>query len=68
MLARALDQTIRRGDPVTDDAEAMERAGHSPRLVVGHPDNFKITRPGDLERADLVLASREPLAAGVGGR
>lgn len=33
---------------VTDEAMAMERAGHAPHLVEGRADNLKITRPEDL--------------------
>jgi 2-C-methyl-D-erythritol 4-phosphate cytidylyltransferase len=46
-------------DPgVTDEASAMERAGHAPRLVEGDPANIKITRPHDLPLAEAVLAMR----------
>ncbi|MBS0319809.1 MAG: 2-C-methyl-D-erythritol 4-phosphate cytidylyltransferase [Proteobacteria bacterium] len=41
-------------DACTDEAEAMERAGHAPRLVPGSPANFKITRPDDLALAEAV--------------
>jgi 2-C-methyl-D-erythritol 4-phosphate cytidylyltransferase len=34
---------------------AIELAGGRPRLVAGHPDNIKITLPGDLALADLFL-------------
>ena len=37
-------------DGVTDDAEAYERAGYSPRLVDGSYDNIKITTATDLLR------------------
>lgn len=46
-------------DPgMTDEASAMERAGHAPRLVEGDPANIKITRPHDLPLAAAVLAMR----------
>jgi len=44
---------------VTDEAAAMERAGHAPRLVEGNPANIKVTRPGDLPLAEAILAARE---------
>jgi len=56
LLADALD---RAGDAVTDEASAIEALGHSPRLVEGDADNFKMTWPGDFARAERVLAARE---------
>ncbi len=38
--------------PALDDAEVFRRAGHPVRLVPGEPDNFKITGPDDLARAE----------------
>jgi 2-C-methyl-D-erythritol 4-phosphate cytidylyltransferase len=43
------------GRLVTDDASAMELAGHRPKLVEGHADNIKITRPADLGLAEFYL-------------
>lgn len=43
---------------VTDEASAMEMAGHHPRLVPGSPQNFKITYPADFALAEAVLSSR----------
>lgn len=43
------------GMNVTDDASAMEYAGLRPRLVEGHADNLKITRPEDLALAEFHL-------------
>lgn len=40
---------------VTDDAAALEHAGRQPRLVEGHADNIKITRPEDLALAGFFL-------------
>jgi 2-C-methyl-D-erythritol 4-phosphate cytidylyltransferase len=34
---------------ITDEASALEWAGHAPRLIEGRADNIKITRPEDLE-------------------
>jgi 2-C-methyl-D-erythritol 4-phosphate cytidylyltransferase/2-C-methyl-D-erythritol 2,4-cyclodiphosphate synthase len=56
LLMQALD---RAGDAVTDEASAVEALGHSPRLVEGDADNFKLTWPGDFARAERVLAARE---------
>lgn len=43
----------------TDDASVVEALGGSVVVVPGERDNFKITEPGDLERAETVLAARE---------
>lgn len=39
----------------TDDASAVEAAGYSVVLFPGHPHNIKITNPGDLEIAEVLL-------------
>lgn len=41
-------------DTCTDEAQAMERAGHAPRLVPGSAENFKITHPDDLALAEAL--------------
>jgi 2-C-methyl-D-erythritol 4-phosphate cytidylyltransferase len=43
---------------VTDEASAMEMAGHRPLLVRGSSQNFKITYPEDFALAEAVLRSR----------
>lgn len=58
-LADALERVIRERVVVTDEAEAMERAGAAPRMVEGHPDNIKITRERDMALAELYLAHQE---------
>jgi 2-C-methyl-D-erythritol 4-phosphate cytidylyltransferase len=54
-LSEALQAAIDAGHGVTDDASAMELAGHAPHLIEGQPDNIKITRPADLALAELSL-------------
>ena len=39
----------------TDEAQAVERLGESPRLVMGDPANLKITYPGDLALAAAIM-------------
>jgi 2-C-methyl-D-erythritol 4-phosphate cytidylyltransferase len=56
-LAAAL-QPVNRGNEPTDEAAAMERAGHAPRLVMGATTNIKITTAGDLVIARAVLAEQ----------
>jgi 2-C-methyl-D-erythritol 4-phosphate cytidylyltransferase len=58
MLTRALESALSEGVLVTDDASAMERAGHAPRLVEGSPANIKITSPADLALAEFFLGQR----------
>jgi 2-C-methyl-D-erythritol 4-phosphate cytidylyltransferase len=54
-LKTALEDALRAGVDVTDEASAMEHAGLRPKLVEGHSDNIKITGPGDLELAEFYL-------------
>ncbi|MGE3297623.1 MAG: 2-C-methyl-D-erythritol 4-phosphate cytidylyltransferase [Porticoccaceae bacterium] len=59
MLVAALAQARQSGCEVTDEAAALEAAGHVPRVVLGRRDNLKITRPEDLALAAAVLAAQE---------
>jgi len=54
-LTQAVRSALAEGCLVTDEAAAMERAGRAPRLVPGHSDNIKITRPEDLALAGFFL-------------
>jgi 2-C-methyl-D-erythritol 4-phosphate cytidylyltransferase/2-C-methyl-D-erythritol 2,4-cyclodiphosphate synthase len=45
----------------TDDASLVERLGHPVRLVEGDPDNIKVTYPGDVRRAEQVIAGRQTM-------
>ncbi|MFA7618186.1 MAG: 2-C-methyl-D-erythritol 4-phosphate cytidylyltransferase [Thiohalomonadaceae bacterium] len=54
-LREALRTALLADRLVTDEAAAMELAGHWPRMVEGQADNIKITRPGDLALAELYL-------------
>ena len=42
----------------TDDAALMEAAGHPVRLVLGSPDNIKLTSPEDLRMVNGMLTPR----------
>jgi 2-C-methyl-D-erythritol 4-phosphate cytidylyltransferase len=58
-LRRAHADAQRFGQPpATDDAALLERAGLDVVIVQGSPDNFKITLPGDLARAEALLRER----------
>jgi len=54
-LLQALEQARAQGLEITDEAMAMEAAGLPGRLVEGHADNIKITRPEDLALAEYYL-------------
>ena len=55
VLRDALASAQAAGVNITDEASAMEHAGHRPRLIEGHADNIKITRPEDLALAEFYL-------------
>ena len=54
-LARAATDRI----AITDEAMAMELAGHRPLLVEGAESNIKVTTPGDLALAEYLLLRGE---------
>jgi 2-C-methyl-D-erythritol 4-phosphate cytidylyltransferase len=54
-LRDALLQAVEQGLAVTDEASAMEMAGHPVQLVPGSPRNLKVTRPADLQLAAWYL-------------
>ncbi|QKT02346.1 2-C-methyl-D-erythritol 4-phosphate cytidylyltransferase [Ectothiorhodospiraceae bacterium 2226] len=58
-LREALEAAQRAGEPITDEAGAMERLGLQPLMVEGHADNIKITRPQDLALAALFLRQQQ---------
>jgi 2-C-methyl-D-erythritol 4-phosphate cytidylyltransferase len=62
---RAVHQeAARRGaPPATDDAALLERAGLDVLVVPGAPENFKVTVPSDLVRAEALLRERAPSGA-----
>ncbi|MGH8596875.1 MAG: 2-C-methyl-D-erythritol 4-phosphate cytidylyltransferase [Gammaproteobacteria bacterium] len=55
LLREALERAIDTGQPVTDEAQAIELLGGTPCVIEGHADNLKITRPEDLAIAELFL-------------
>jgi 2-C-methyl-D-erythritol 4-phosphate cytidylyltransferase len=55
-LVAALEAARGAGVDVTDEAMAMERAGHRPLLVEGSGSNIKVTTPDDLALAEFWLA------------
>ena len=59
MLKKALADALQAGVMVTDEASAIEHAGHHPVIVECRADNIKITRPEDLALAEIYLARQE---------
>lgn len=59
LLRDALRAVIAAGELVTDEAGAMERAGHVVQMVQGRRDNLKITLPADLALAEFYLQTRQ---------
>lgn len=55
LLLRAMEQSGTQLANITDDASAIEMLGLKPRLVEGHPRNFKVTLPQDIALAELFL-------------
>jgi 2-C-methyl-D-erythritol 4-phosphate cytidylyltransferase len=54
-LVGALEAASRQGVVVSDEAMAMERAGHAPLLVEGAEDNIKVTTAADFALAEFLL-------------
>ena len=69
MLYHALSSALEKKQLVTDEASAIELAGFSPKMVEGHSDNIKITRPEDLTLAGFYLQhqAEQELLANVDG-
>lgn len=57
-MRRAHLDAARNTGASTDDATLLERAGMDVHIVSGSPDNFKITIPEDLLRAEQLLRER----------
>ena len=47
-------------EPITDDAQLVERTGHPVSVVPCDASNLKITRKGDLALASAIIKSRPP--------
>jgi len=61
-LQAALQEGLKSGAAITDEASAMELAGWHPLMVEGRADNLKVTRPEDLALAALFLSQQEASA------
>lgn len=58
-LRDALEQALREGRVVTDEAQAIEMTGRKPGFIKGAPDNIKITLNTDLEMAEIYIRAQE---------
>lgn len=58
-LAQALEQAMKTGKEITDEASAIEAIGGQPRVVACHGDNIKITLPQDLALAELYMKQQQ---------
>lgn len=56
MLRDAILDAQQHGHDLTDEASAIEWAGHTPRVVQGSLRNFKVTYPEDFDLAEAILA------------
>ena len=61
IYAAALAVAERDGIDATDDSSLVQNAGFRVKLADAGRENFKITYPGDVALAELVLKSRAPL-------
>ncbi len=57
ILRDALVKAQQAQQPVEDEAEAMERMGYHPRMVLGSLRNVKVTYPDDFKALEGLLAS-----------
>jgi 2-C-methyl-D-erythritol 4-phosphate cytidylyltransferase len=54
IIRQAYDRAYQEGFLATDDSQLVERMGHRVSIVEGSPLNIKITRPMDLELAEII--------------
>lgn len=55
VLKSALDDAISKQQNITDEASAIEFAGHKVQVIMGHYDNIKVTHKEDLALAEMFL-------------
>ncbi len=58
VLRAAIEDTVARGETLTDESGALESAGVPVRLLAAQHPNFKVTTPQDLSLADLIVANQ----------
>jgi 2-C-methyl-D-erythritol 4-phosphate cytidylyltransferase / 2-C-methyl-D-erythritol 2,4-cyclodiphosphate synthase len=57
LVSQFADAISKVQDQVTDDMELLSKAGYTTEWVMGDPNNFKITTPGDLVRGQALFGS-----------
>ena len=57
-LCEAMQDSLKNAYALTDEASAVEHAGGKPKLIMGSPENIKITWPGDLTIARGLFANK----------
>jgi 2-C-methyl-D-erythritol 4-phosphate cytidylyltransferase len=62
-MRRAYLEAERSAFTATDDAALLEKSGVQIVVAPSHSENFKITTPGDLARAEALLRRPEPIAS-----
>ena len=55
LLKKALEKVVEDNTHITDEAEAIERLGHSIKIVSNSKSNIKITHLDDLKLANYYL-------------
>ncbi len=60
-LRKAIQACLDQGITSTDEAAAMELAGHQPTVIDGRGDNIKITHAEDLSLAEAILQAQAAL-------
>jgi 2-C-methyl-D-erythritol 4-phosphate cytidylyltransferase len=55
IIKKAFDEASADGFLGTDEASLVERSGHEVAVVMGSPQNIKITAPADMELAEFYL-------------
>lgn len=59
LISRAYDRVQRRGQHITDDAQAVERLGHPVAILENPRPNPKLTTPADLVYLEFLLSGAE---------
>ncbi len=57
VIKKAFDEASADGFLGTDEASLVERSGHEVAVVMGSPQNIKITSPSDMDLAEFYLQS-----------
>lgn len=65
ILQQALRHAQQHHLQITDEASAVELAGHVPRVVQGSKNNIKITHEGDLALAEFILVADDESGTAV---